>query len=81
MKPINVLLLVLITLCGGYYRQHVQYKELGEKLMNRLYEMEQRVIPDDSINEIPAYSEKQLNKIKIIHECQQMIYEEFKLWK
>jgi hypothetical protein len=81
MKPINVLFLVLIAIGGSYYKQHMQYRETGEKLMNRLYEMEQRVIPDESINEIPAYSEKQLNKIKIIHECQQMIYEEFKLWK
>ena len=81
MKPINVLFLVLITIGASCYQQHVQYTETGEKLMNRLYEMEQRVIPDESINEIPAYSEKQLTKIRIIHECQQMIYEEFKLWK
>jgi hypothetical protein len=81
MKPINVFLLVLIALSGSYYRQNVQHKETGEKLMNKLYEIEQRVIPDELINDIPAYSEKQMIKIKIIHECQQLIYEEFKLWK
>ena len=81
MKSINVLFLIVIALSGSYYRQYVTHKETGERLMNKLYEMEQRVIPDESINEIPAYSEKQMIKIKIIHECQQLIYEEFKLWK
>ena len=81
MKPINVFLLVVLALVGSYYKQHVYHREIGEKLMNNLYEMEQRVIPDEYINDIPAYSEKQMIKIKVIHECQQLIYEEFKLWK
>jgi len=81
MKPINVFLLVVLALVGSYYKQYIYHKEIGEKLMNNLYEMEQRVIPDESINDVPAYSEKQMIKIKVIHECQQLIYEEFKLWK
>ena len=81
MHPIKVLILVILALMGSYYRQHVIFKETGEKIMARLYDLEQRVLPESLENEVPIYSERGYAKIRGIHECQQIVYEEFQLWK
>lgn len=81
MKPINAFFLVFLALAGSYYRNYVFHKETGQKLFDELCEMEQRIIPESIEDGVPVYSSNGYAQIRIIHNCQQLIYEEFKLWK
>ena len=81
MHPIKVLILVALTFIGSYYRSYVSHKETGQRLFDEFCEMEQRIIPEGIEDGVPIYSSNGYAQIRIIHNCQQIIYEEFKLWK
>jgi len=81
MHPIKVFILVMLALIGSHYKNYVSHKETGEKIMARLYDLELRILPESLENGVPIYSERGYAKIRGIHDCQQIIYEEFELWK
>lgn len=81
MHPVKVFLLVMLTLAGSSYRNYISHKEMGDKLFNKLYEMEQRILPESIEAGVPIYSSNGYAQIRIIHNCQQLVYEEFQLWK
>lgn len=81
MKPINVFLIVMIALAISYYRQNVIFKKTGERIMARMYDLEQTLQPEFEQDGIPIFSDRGYAKIAAYHNCQQIVYEEFQLWK
>lgn len=76
----NVLLLVVLFFILGSHRQDFLLKIAGERIIEKLYELELNIEPDDLEDDMPVYSDENVAKIKTIHDCSHIICNQFKLF-